>query len=77
MTNAIYAVLCHIHKLRKLPFQGTRGICSILLPWGIPGRKDIKRRSVGYLSPRSYLTVLNFKTPSVVGTVLKESALFV
>lgn len=76
MTNAIYAVLCHIHKLRKLPFQGTRGICSILLPWGIPGRKDIKR-SVGYLSPRSYLTVLNFKTPSVVGTVLKESALFV
>ena len=37
----------------------------------------LKRKSVGYLSPRSYLTVLNFKTPSVVGTVLKESALFV
>lgn len=51
MTNAIYAVLCHIHKLRKLPFQGTQGICSILLPWGIPGRKDIKKEISWILKP--------------------------
>ena len=60
MTNAIYAVLCHIHKLRKLPFKGTRGICSILLPWGIPGRKDIKKEISWILKPEELFDCFKF-----------------